>query len=691
MGGQKKTGKGRLDKYYHYAKEQGYRARSAFKLIQLNKKYDFLSGARCLIDLCAAPGGWLQVATKYMPMESLIVGVDLCAIKPIHNCITFQEDITTEKCRSQLRATLKTFKADVVLHDGAPNVGSAWIQDAYTQSELVLKSFALAVEFLNKGGTFVTKVFRSKDYNNLIWIFNQLFTKVEATKPPSSRNVSAEIFVVCRDFLAPKKIDPKFLDPRYVFKDLENDLATKSASSLNIFEVTKKTRHRDGYEDGNYTQNKVVDIQKFIEAEDPIGFLVGLNSLSFESEFGKPLFNDPITTEDIKDTCKDLKVLGKKDFKELLKWRTKMIKKLNPEDENKDEEKVETVEEIDIAEELEKLAEQARTQERKKKRKTREKKSKEMVKLQLNMVTPTDIGMDQNESEFHPDSMVQSKRLATALSGNMDTEDGMRSDEEEEVEEEEEVDSEGELDRLGDSLDAMYEHYQTRMNDRKQHLRENMKKYEEWHGFDEEATGHDVDTDDSDDAGGYPNKNVIEDSDSDSDSDIDSNEKPANQLSSSASMFFNNPIFNSLDNKLADTNANSKKRKLEKTKKSAKFRDRMKALDARPIKKIAEAKARKKLKAAQRLAKLTKKASQIADSEDMTEKEKASSIEKLMSKKAKPTKKSKVKLVVARGGNRGVKGRPNGVKGRYKMVDPRMRKEIRAEKRQAAKSKKKRR
>ena len=122
-------------------------------------------------------------------------------IKPIPRVVTFASDITTPQCRNLIRGELKDWKADVVLHDGAPNVGTAWVQDAYSQSELVLMSMKLAAEFLVKGGTFVTKVFRSADYNNLIWVFNQLFGKVEATKPPSSRCVSPPLFLYTKQLM----------------------------------------------------------------------------------------------------------------------------------------------------------------------------------------------------------------------------------------------------------------------------------------------------------------------------------------------------------------------------------------------------------------------------------------------------------------------------------------------------------
>ena len=108
----------------------------------------------------------------------------------------------------------------------------------------------------------------------------------------------------------------------------------------------------------------------------------------------------------------------------------------------------------------------------------------------------------------------------------------------------------------------------------------------------------------------------------------------------------------------------------------ATLRAKMRALDARPIKKVAEAKARKKLKAAQRLEKAMKKAEGVNETSDMTEREKAKSIEKLMAKGMKEKKRKEVKVVVAKGAHKGLKGRPKGVKGRYVMVDSRMKKEV---------------
>ena len=114
---------------------------------------------------------------------------------------------------------------------------------------------------------------------------------------------------------------------------------------------------------------------------------------------------------------------------------------------------------------------------------------------------------------------------------------------------------------------------------------------------------------------------------------------------------------------------------------AAAIKAKLRALNARPIKKVREAKDRKKFKAAQRLEKLRKKSALLADEDGTTEKDKAQSIAKLMSKAAKKKPHQPVKLVVARGGNRGISGRPRGVKGRYKIVDARLKKDVRAEKR----------
>ncbi|OII73300.1 rRNA methyltransferase 3 [Cryptosporidium andersoni] len=345
MGRKVKTGKDRLDRYYHLAKEQGYRARSAFKLIQLAQKYDIFKNCQVLVDLCAAPGGWLQVAKRHMGVSSKIIGVDLVSIKSIPGVTTFKCDITTEQCKKLILNNLEGLSVDVVLHDGAPNVGTSWNRDAYIQNELVLHSTKLACDILRPGGIFITKIFRSSDYNSLIWVLSQLFKTVRATKPQSSRNVSAEIFLVCLDYKAPHKIDSKFFDPKFIFTN-SNDI--DESQELRLTEMrTKKVkpglselmknigkRNRDGYEEDDF---RIINLFDFFYSENPAQILLKSQKIRLlpidndnteEREFIKLVLNNKRTNEEIKILCDDLKVLGKNELMQLLKWRFLVLKEI---------------------------------------------------------------------------------------------------------------------------------------------------------------------------------------------------------------------------------------------------------------------------------------------------------------------------------------------------------------------------
>ena len=147
-----------------------------------------------------------------------------------------------------------------------------------------------------------------------------------------SRNVSAEIFVVCREFYAPKYIDPKFLDPKHVFGELTATSAVSgtapdkgtSANNVhaNVFMPEKKRRKREGYDDGDYTLYKVLPAVDFVKSHDPIMLLGNANKITFTTEEEMSWLKMEITKDDIKANCEDLKVLGKGDFKALMKWRT---------------------------------------------------------------------------------------------------------------------------------------------------------------------------------------------------------------------------------------------------------------------------------------------------------------------------------------------------------------------------------
>ena len=416
----KKTkSKARLDKFYKIAKEQGYRSRASFKLIQLNKKYNFLQNASVLIDLCAAPGGWLQVASKYMSDSSIIVGVDLDPIKPIKNCRTFQEDITTQKCYNTIRREIQHMKADAVICDGAPNVGSNWSKDAYSQIELCVYALKLATKFLRKGGIFVTKVFRSNDYHSLIWLFNKFFKKVEASKPEASRAHSAEIFVVCQDYIAPDIIDPKFFDPVYVFKDSESDIlaSLKNKEANSIKKVFEKRKRRLIDDDAPLTMFKKITLEDFVNVSNPYPVFIEYNAIDISNKETLKKYSElSKLPNDFEDMCKDIKLLNKKNVFSLIKWRAKLIQNKKKE-EDKVEEVKEMEEQVDQAENDYKLLRKVDKMERKSKEKS-------MIKFVKNkLINNQAIGAEQQLEDLNSFDFLKHKDiLGKGVIANVDEE-----------------------------------------------------------------------------------------------------------------------------------------------------------------------------------------------------------------------------------------------------------------------------
>lgn len=470
MGKKTKAGKSRRDKFYFLAKEQGYRSRAAFKLLQLNKKYDFLKNAKCLIDLCAAPGGWMQVARKFMPASSLIVGIDLDPIRAIPGTISMVEDITTAKCRKALKSSLNDWKADVVIHDGSPNVGGNWAKDAYGQSELVLHAAKLACEFLAENGMFISKVFRSKDYNNLLWVLKQLFQKVEVTKPEASRSTSAEIYFICKGYLNPSKIDPEMFKPECIFKDVEGVNKVNPEMTVNSLhkEMLQQKRQRSGYEDDRMLLYKKLSVKAFLDDPNPIPRLAEFNVLEFD-EASKQFLDHPLTSNDVKESCQDLKVLGKREFSVLLKWHKGINKERKAESQPEVVIEEQIVEPIDEEAELDaKIAaniEEMKNKEKKRLRRLKKKRKDQKMKASQMSLTSSEVAADINEeasdSLFSLNQIKSEVDLDRVHEGDIaeEEDDSMDSADENSEEEMEQVDR---VDRLEDEMQSLYDEYKHR-------------------------------------------------------------------------------------------------------------------------------------------------------------------------------------------------------------------------------------
>ncbi|EPY52484.1 tRNA 2'-O-ribose methyltransferase [Schizosaccharomyces cryophilus OY26] len=218
-----KSSKDKRDAYYRLAKEQGWRARSAFKLMQLDEQFHLFEGAKRVVDLCAAPGSWSQVLSRRL-IENFdstasseerprIVAVDLQPMAPIDGVHTLQLDITHPKTLSIILSQFGNEPADLVVSDGAPDVTGLHDLDEYIQAQILLAAFNMAVCILKPGGKFVAKIFRGRDVSLLYSQLRLMFRKVTCAKPRSSRASSLESFVVCEDFCPPPDFQPDLSKP----------------------------------------------------------------------------------------------------------------------------------------------------------------------------------------------------------------------------------------------------------------------------------------------------------------------------------------------------------------------------------------------------------------------------------------------------------------------------------------------
>ena len=185
------------DYYYKKAKEEKYRSRAAYKLLQAVKKYKFISKGDVVVDLGAAPGGWIQAASRIIGKDGFVLGVDLKPIKPFlqNNIQTFIGDINEEETLQQILSILPE-KADVVVSDVSPNISGIWEVDHARQIALAEQSMKIALKVLKPSGNFFVKVFQGDMFDDFVRKVEEHFRVVKIVKPKASRAKSSEMFVL---------------------------------------------------------------------------------------------------------------------------------------------------------------------------------------------------------------------------------------------------------------------------------------------------------------------------------------------------------------------------------------------------------------------------------------------------------------------------------------------------------------
>ena len=187
--------KQRRDAYVRQSKVDGYRARSAYKLIEIDEKFKIFKGGLSVVDIGAAPGSWSQYASKIVKNGRLI-SIDLKKMDPIDNSIQIQGDFTENNTQVEIKKILNV-KADVVMSDMAVNTTGIKNLDSIQTGELCKDAMFFAKDILKENGYFISKIFMGETFNEIVTDGKKFFKEVKVFKPKSSRKDSKESFIIC--------------------------------------------------------------------------------------------------------------------------------------------------------------------------------------------------------------------------------------------------------------------------------------------------------------------------------------------------------------------------------------------------------------------------------------------------------------------------------------------------------------
>ena len=189
--------KQRRDIYVRQSKVDGYRARSAYKLIEINEKFKVFKNGMCVVDIGAAPGSWSQYVSKILK-NGKIISIDLKEMINIENTIQIKGDFTETFTQNKIKENLSK-KANVVISDMAVNTTGIKDIDSIQTGELCKEAMNFAKDIINEKGFFISKIFMGRTFNEIVALAKKNFKEVKVFKPKSSRKDSKESFIICKN------------------------------------------------------------------------------------------------------------------------------------------------------------------------------------------------------------------------------------------------------------------------------------------------------------------------------------------------------------------------------------------------------------------------------------------------------------------------------------------------------------